>query len=168
MKFISDSLEIHHIFIENRNKEEHIKKHPKEGGSNTTASLFWLSNFLFIIRIKQKIRLSYIYILPLYAPGQLKQHSVLFLPCLLTEHWFDVVREVEFQWIAEVRIQNFNLIEQRIEDECHVIEHALFASLIALSSIEGVELDSQLGWGVRTEVVDLHLLRDQVAVVSAL
>lgn len=60
------------------------------------------------------------------------------------------------------------MIEQRIEDECHVVEHALFASLVALSSVERVELDSQLGWGVRAEVIDLHLLRDQVAVVSAL
>ena len=93
---------------------------------------------------------------------------MLFLPCLLAEDRLDVVGEVEFQWVSEVGIEHFDLIEQRIQDEGHIVEHALLASLVALSPVERVELDPQLGWRVRAEVVDLDLLRDEIAVVSAL
>lgn len=60
------------------------------------------------------------------------------------------------------------MIEQRIKNEGHVVEHAFFSGFVSFHPVQGVELDLELTWRMRAEVVDLNLLGDKVAVVSAL
>lgn len=93
---------------------------------------------------------------------------MLLFPRLFAEHWLDVVGKVELQRVSEVRIQNLDLIEQRVKDESHIVEHTFFTSLVALHSVQRVELDLELTRRMRAEVVDLDLLRDEIAVVSSL
>lgn len=49
-----------------------------------------------------------------------------------TKHQLDVIRDVEFQSSAKVSIHYLNLIQQRIQDERHVIKQTFFTGFITL------------------------------------